>query len=304
MPNLFIEQFAEIKSLKKATIRDISRKVVLDTLSFAFDITGTLTSLFKKPRVQFLYIHHVFEDEEALLEKLIVRLKEHHTFISYNEAVHRIWNGNVDKPYITISSDDGLKNNLRAAEILVRHGISACFFICPPMIGQNDFEKVKNFSMNRLHLPPVEFMNWNDVDKLLQLGHEIGGHSMTHTKLSNCNKDQLTDEIGSCYSEIVNRCGFVKHFAFPYGRYHHFSSAAKKIVFSTGYESCASAERGCHISPAGSSIVKESLFIRRDHILLTWPIEHILYFMARNVQKAAMQNNYSPYDENSNNNKQ
>jgi len=304
MEKLFIERYTDLKQFKGTTIRDRSRKIVLDTLSFGLNVSGVMNEALKRPRVQFLYIHHIFKDEEILLKKLIERLLKDHTFISYGEAVNRILTGVVDKPFVCISSDDGLKNNTRAAAILADYGLKACFFICPSMIGENDYEKVKNFSKHQLHFPPVEFMNWDDIEKLQQQGHEIGGHTTSHVNLAKCDRLQLTDQIGGCYTEIAKHCGPVKHFAFPYGRYFHFSGDAQKSVFFAGFESCASAERGCHISPAGTVIKKEDLFIRRDHILLTWPIDHILFFMARNAQKAAVQNNYYRYDENNNNNKQ
>jgi peptidoglycan/xylan/chitin deacetylase (PgdA/CDA1 family) len=258
----------------------------------------------QKPRVQFLYIHHIFRDEEVLLRRLLEKLSRHHTFISHNEAINKILTGTIDRPYVCISSDDGLKNNLRAAAILNEFGIKGCFFVCPSMIGENEYEKIKKFTLQQLHLPAVEFMNWNDIEKLQQQGHEIGGHTMSHVNLAKCDHNQLTDEIGNCYTEIVKHCGSVKHFAYPYGRYFHFTEKARQLVFSSGFESCASAERGCHISKTGTTMNKEDLFIRRDHVILTWPINHILYFMARNVQKAAVQNNYSPYNESNNSNKQ
>lgn len=303
MAELFIENYSELKVAKRPIPRDITRKLVLDAASFSYNVTGAIKSAFKKPRVQFLYIHHIFKDEEVLLRKLIERLQVNHSFISHTEAVSRILKGEIDKPYISVSSDDGFKNNLRAAAILAEYNVSACFFICPSMIGETDFKKIKTFSENQLHLPPVEFMNWDDIGKLQQQGHEIGGHTMSHVNIAECVNPQLTYEINNCYMEIEKRCGSVKHFAYPYGRYFHFNKEAEKIVFNSGFESCASAERGCHIVPEGYTIRKEDLFIRRDHVILTWPMEHILFFMARNVHKASIKNNYSPYDENSNNNK-
>ena len=304
MAELFIENYKEIKESQKTTARDIARKLLLDAMSIAYGLTGAIDKACKQPRVQFLYIHHIFKDEEILLVKLIEKLLEQHTFISHSEAVTRVLTGHVDKPYISLSSDDGLKNNLRAAAILSEYNINGCFFICPSLIGETNFEKIKTFSANQLHLPPVEFMNWADVDKLQKQGHEIGGHTMSHVNIANCEVNQLNHEIGGCYEEIKKRCGSAKHFAYPYGRYHHFTQQAREMVSVAGFESCASAERGCHISPAGNSIDKDDLFVRRDHIILTWPLEHILFFMARNAQKTAIQNNYSPYDEHYNNNKQ
>lgn len=301
MANQFIENYAELSQLKRASVRDISRKVVLDLLGFTSEVTGLINRSSQKPRVQFLYIHHIFRDEEVLLRRLLEKLSKHHSFISYEEGINKVLTGTIDKPYISVSSDDGLKNNLRAAAILNEYGIKGCFFVCPPMIGETNYEKINKFSLQQLHLPAVEFMDWNDIEKLQQQGHEIGGHTLSHVNLAKCHDAQLAEEIGNCYTELVMHCGYVKHFAYPYGRYFHFTEKARKVVFSSGFESCASAERGCHISLPGKLMRKEDLFIRRDHVLLTWPINHILYFMARNVQKAAVQNNYSPYESNSNN---
>ena len=69
-------------------------------------------------------------------------------------------NNKIDKPYIAFSSDDGFKNNLFAAEILNNYGASACFFINPGLVEECDFQKIKNHCRNKLHLPPIEFLNW------------------------------------------------------------------------------------------------------------------------------------------------
>jgi peptidoglycan/xylan/chitin deacetylase (PgdA/CDA1 family) len=295
MGNKFVEHYKELREFKTPTVWGLSRKITLDSLSLLFRLTGRTVDLLQKPRVQFLYIHHIFKDEEPFLRKLIEELSGTHSFISYSEAVSRILAGKIDKPYISISSDDGLKNNRRAAALMAEYGISACFFICPPMIGEKNFEKIKEFSNQRLHLPAVEFMDWQDVEALQQEGHEIGGHTMSHVNLATSSNEELYPEISNCFEEIKKRCGSAEHFAYPYGRYHHFTQAARKVVFFSGFSSCASAERGCHIALKNDLINKEDLFIRRDHIILSWPLEHILFFMARNVQKASVQNNYFSY---------
>jgi peptidoglycan/xylan/chitin deacetylase (PgdA/CDA1 family) len=295
---MYVENYKDLK--QSITAREVARKLVLDTASFTYKVTGAINAFLKKPRVQLLYIHHIFKDEEILLRKLIEKLSEHHSFISHSEAVNRILSGDIDKPYVSVSSDDGLKNNLRAGAILAEYNISACFFICPGVIGETQYETIKTFSENQLHLPPVEFMNWKDVEELQKQGHDIGGHTMSHVNMAKCDPQQLTDEIQQCYDKIKKHCGTVNHFAFPYGRFHHFTAKAQNLVFSSGFNSCASAERGCHISSVGN-INKEELLLRRDHVILTWPIEHILFFIARNAWKATTQNNYAPYENNNNN---
>src|SRR5699024_1017343 len=80
----------------------------------------------KKNRVQNLYFHFLPESETDNFRKLIRRLSEDHYFLSYSDAIMRIKSGEIDKPYLSISFDDGFESNRLAAEILAEEGISAC----------------------------------------------------------------------------------------------------------------------------------------------------------------------------------
>jgi hypothetical protein len=164
----FVEEYRKIGENLPRNWRSGVRDLALDILSTGLDATIGFNTYLAKPRIQFLYIHHVFKDEEKQLENLLKVLAAKHTFISYTEAWSKVMQGNIDKPYIAFSSDDGLKNNLRAAAILQDYGASACFFICPAIVGEKDFNKIKQFSENKLHFPPVEFMDWKDVSHLQQ----------------------------------------------------------------------------------------------------------------------------------------
>lgn len=296
----FVDTYKELRKIEKYTLRQQLRNAVIEPISYFYNKVNDTDHLFRTARVQFLYIHHVFKDEEQALTKLLQQLSRYHQFISHSEAVNKILSGEIDKPYIAISSDDGLKNNIIAASILDKFGIKGCFFICPEIIDEKREEVVAKFSKQRLHFPPVEFMTWGDVEKLLKDGHEIGGHTMNHVNLAALNETEMKDEIEICYNSIVQKCGKVKHFAYPYGRFHHFSNEARKIVFDAGFESCASAERGCHIGDSGKKISREDLLIRRDHVVLGWSLEQIQFFMLRNIKSADFSQNFHFYDEHSN----
>jgi len=290
----FTETYAEIKETKPSGTRHRVRNATLDILSAGIKNTLGYHRLLTKPRVQFLYLHHVFKDEEQALVKLLVGLSKYHHFISYSEAWNRVMSGNIDKSYIAFSSDDGLKNNLKAASILKEFGASACFFICPSITGETDFEKIRLFSKERLHFPPVEFMNWHDIAQLQKEGHEIGSHTMSHINIALAGLQELIHEVGDSKKILERECGSVQHFAYPYGKYFHFNSAGRQAVFKNDFVSCASAERGCHISPPGGVSNQEDLLIRRDHIILDWPLDHIFFFLARNSMKANITNNNFP----------
>lgn len=292
-PVKFHTSYREIQRLKPSGIRGQLRTVALDALSVLDKLKGIEDDL-RKPRVQFIYIHHIFKDEEAPLHRLLDTLAATHSFISYSEAVERILTGRVDAPYACISSDDGFKNNVGAAEILAEHGAPSCFFINPSIIGVTSPAEIAQYCQDMLHFPTVEFMDWADVDRVLALGHEIGSHTMSHRNVAELERASFEEDCQRSFQVITQRCGGVKHFAFPYGRFHHFNEMGKEVVFQSGFTSCATAERGCHINH-GQPLRNEELCIRRDHVILNWNINHILHFLARNARQASTSTNLFPY---------
>ncbi len=276
------------RTLYPPTIRSTARHLALSM--FAQAKRGTHAAAARRPRVQMLYLHHVFADEEQPFRKLLRYLSQHYQLISYSEAVSRIWTGKLEQPAIAFSFDDGLKNNLRAANILEEFGTTACFFLPCAIIGETDYPTIQRFCAERLHNPPLEFMNWQDVETLLRAGHEIGGHTMNHVNLSEISTTQLHHEIGASLQLLTERVGPVQHFAWPYGHFHHFSPAARRAVFTAGYQTCASAMRGCHVAQADA----HDLCLRREHTIACWPLSHMRYFIGESSMQASAANNHWP----------
>ncbi|MES2618290.1 MAG: polysaccharide deacetylase family protein [Bacteroidota bacterium] len=289
----FTETYTEIKKEVPFSARAVIRNLALTGLSFKNRLLG-IEQFLTVPRVQFLYIHHSFKDELDQLRRLMYELSKHHTFISHSEAVNKVLTNTIDKPYISISSDDGFKNNLYAADILNEYNAKACFFINPGIIDEKNFKTISTHCRTKLEFPPVEFLTWDDVAQLQQQGHEIGGHTMYHDVMANMSDTQLESDLQNTYDILLSKCGTVKHFAFPYGRFFHFNEAGRKAVFKAGFTSCASAERGCHIN-SNQITANDRLCIRRDHVILDWNMQHILYFLANNVVKKSTMNNQFPY---------
>src|SRR5205814_3914219 len=123
-------------------------------------------------------------------------------FISYAEAVEKILNSEIDKPYIAISSDDGFKNNIRAAEILNRYGAKACFFINPSIVSETNYEKIKKYCREKLNFAPVEFLNWQEIEQLQRMGHEIGSHTMDHIDIGKTPAERIKIDIEKSYEVL------------------------------------------------------------------------------------------------------
>ena len=261
----------------------MARSVALSALGTWQSIRGKASSLLAQPRVQVLLLHHVFEDEESRFRRLLKFLSRTHAIVSYSEALRRATSAGaeIDRPFVALTFDDGFKNCVCAGEILKEFNATACFFICPTMIGETDMVKLQSFCRDRLELvgKPVEFMDADDLEKLKKLGHEIGGHTMTHANLAKVTPQQASDEIGKCFEVIKRNFGEARHFAWTYGTFTDCSGDLAREVFKIGFTSCASGERGCH-GPSRTS-TNQPLCVRRDHIIAGAPLGHARYFLAK-----------------------
>ncbi len=279
--------------IKKTVPRPLRERLTtarLSALARFYELSGGLEYL-RRPRVQFLYLHDVAQHDATAFRKLLEKLGREHTYISYSEAVRRVLTGEIDKPYLSLSFDDGLKSCWHAAQALHEMDISGCFFVCPTLLGETDAQKVAAFCADKLHRPPSEFLSWDDVAAMLRQGHEIGSHAITHSVMADLPAAQLADEINDSRRLLQQKVGLVRHFAWPYGRFFHFSAQAARLVFAAGFETCASAESGCHIAAPEH---RHNLCVRRNLILTHWPARHIDYLLARNSQRATADNNLWP----------
>jgi peptidoglycan/xylan/chitin deacetylase (PgdA/CDA1 family) len=259
-------------------IRAALRNMAMTCLHAKAVLTSELTAL-NQNRVQILMFHDLCPEDEGRFGALIDELSVDHAFTTYSDAVKRIYTGVMEKPYVTFSFDDGFESASKAAAILDRYGIKGCFFVCPSILTERNCSKVDEFCRWRLHTNPKAFLTWRGVEKLKAQGHEIGNHTLNHLRLSELDGDALEYEIGNSAEVLKRRLGDVKHFAWPYGRFSHFSSDAAKVVLRAGAVSAASGERGCHSGSSGDSL----LCLRRDNIDLQWPWAHIQYFLAHNA---------------------
>jgi peptidoglycan/xylan/chitin deacetylase (PgdA/CDA1 family) len=288
----FAQDYATVKRFQHYTAKNILRDVMINSIAPFSSFLGIDKILTKKNRVQFLFLHHLFDDEIQPFRNFLTLLSKHHFFISYSEAVNRIKAGNIDKPYICFSSDDGYKSNVQLAKVLNEFGIKACFFLCPSVIGETNFEVIKKYANNNLRFNvPIEFMNWDDVETLQKSGHEIGSHTHTHIDVSENNFEKINEEFSISKSVLENHCRSIKHLALPFGRFSPFKKEWWKLAAEAGYDSCASAENGCHVA-SSTPIKTEELFIRRNLILpAQWTLRHQYFYLSYNSLVANPKNN-------------
>lgn len=273
-------------------LRSAARHVALDALAARESFRARSSEPLLRPRVHLLYLHGVPGAEMASFLELIDELALTHQFIAHREAVRRIATGEVDRPYMSISFDDGFASNLMVGHELALRGISACFFVTTQFIGTTDVNDARRFFGTSVGVDEGA-MTWGDVERLVEEGHEIGNHTRVHPNLSRLTEQQVYDEIEGAAVDLQEHLGArPAHFAWPYGRFIHASAEVPRVVSQTGHTSCASAERGAHVSRAAD--VNTMPCLRRDHVMSSWPNRHSKYFIRAGARAAKNQNSEFP----------
>lgn len=282
-PGPFVQRYREIRP---RGVPALARHAALDVLGAWTRLRLALAPGPWPARVHVLNLHFVFPDEEARFRRLLTWLRDAgFRFPTYDDAVAEVRSGEIPGPAVVFTFDDGLATGLRAGEILAEHGARACYFLVTSMVGERDPARIEAFCAERIHMPPTSFLGWDDVDRLVRMGHSVGSHTHTHPVLGGLRGEPLREELGRSREILLERVGRARHFSWPYGRFHHFSPEAAGGVFQTGFESCASAERGAHAP--GPPLPAEDVCLRRDHCTAGWPLGHNLWFLERGARRAS-----------------
>lgn len=109
------------------------------------------------------------------------------------------------KPFILFTFDDGLENQLYAAEALESRGVFAVFFVVPAFIEGDKSSQSRYYTTHmRSRINPhidsepedLTAMSWAQLRDLHRAGHEIGSHTYTHTiRVGTVDETQRVREI-------------------------------------------------------------------------------------------------------------
>lgn len=155
----------------------------------------------KKPLVRIWCLHEVKDHQVWYFLEKLSWLKKHYNVLTPEQFSK----GQLalDKVNVLLTFDDGYESWFRnVLSILNEENAKAVFFI------KNEF------------LP--------HASKLTDAGHTLGGHSVSHQRLTAITQEQLTQEVGqSVKSEF---------FAYPYGDKQSFNQAVLNEVHKAGYK--------------------------------------------------------------------
>jgi peptidoglycan/xylan/chitin deacetylase (PgdA/CDA1 family) len=138
---------------------------------------------------------------------------------------------------VGITFDDGYKNNLlNAAPILKKFGFSATCYIVSNNIGKSNIWDLEKKITQR------PLMTKNEIFEWINLGMDIGAHSMTHIDLTSISNSDTLKEVRSCKLDLEEMFQLrISDFCYPYGK---FNDSVHSIVKSAGYQSATTMIRG------------------------------------------------------------
>jgi peptidoglycan/xylan/chitin deacetylase (PgdA/CDA1 family) len=115
---------------------------------------------------------------------------------------------------VSLTFDDGDLDNFEAAAVLEQKHLDATWYIPSGLAGTPGF------------------MTWDQLQSIQSAGHEIGGHSLEHTRLDGLPADELKRQVCDDRQALLSHGFEPLSFAYPFGAY---DPAARQMVQECGY---------------------------------------------------------------------
>lgn len=132
--------------------------------------------------------------------------------VSMREAMPYL-RGEKSGKVVAITFDDGYLDTLEhALPVLNTFGFTAtCYFVSGRMGQHNDWDAAA-LSVNK------QLMTIDQVKAWHAAGMEVGAHSQTHPRMTQCSDEQLMDELAGSKNDLEALIGApVTQFCYPYG---------------------------------------------------------------------------------------
>jgi len=212
----------------------------------------SLLRRFRAPRVSVLLYHRVTDDARDNLSVGIEQFDRQMAFVSRHCRVLSIEDVATGKlassprrPAVCVTFDDGyLDNYLHAVPILIKHGVTAGFFVSTGIVtSQGDFPHDVERGNPRL---PV--MTWDQLREMRDAGFTIGSHSVNHIDCASESEEVVRRELTESKETLRRELGQSDcFFAYPYGGPEHMTPERLELVKQAGYSACLSAYGGINV---------------------------------------------------------
>lgn len=182
-----------------------------------------------------ILVHHLVSDRAHRMSistegfwRQLLFLNRHYRIVSLSEAIDVLNSGDVSRPTVALTFDDGYADNfvsLRAVAEEFQVPV-ALFITSGPVDLRQEFQHdvIKG---QRGAFP----MTWAQIQYWKRRGAEIGSHTRTHIRCRLADRACLTDEIAGSKNEFKSRLGEEpRFFAFPFGTREDMPAEAVQIA--------------------------------------------------------------------------
>lgn len=201
------------------------RKIVYTALGVLSSITNS------KPLPIFVLSYHSISDDGWYFSVTLENFRKQLNYLNSNfdiislSDLEKFIDGKkeLNNPSVVITFDDGYKNILSVRDLYKDIKIKPSVFLIANT-------KLANFGELKVKR---EFLNINDIKKLIKDGWEIGSHTLTHPDMFKLTDSELNTEISMSKSMIEKDLGIkIKYLAYPKGRY---TSKVVKVTKKSGH---------------------------------------------------------------------
>ena len=124
------------------------------------------------------------------------------------------------EPTVSFTFDDSYKDQYDAAfPIFKEHNITAATYIVSGLVGD--------------YFKDQPLMDWLEINELKNNGWEIGSHAVTHSDLTNLDKDSIRNELEKSKLALEDQSFVVKSLSIPYGKYNDEIKAIAKEYYDS-----------------------------------------------------------------------
>lgn len=263
-------RFMALKSEKDLTgkwlIADSTKELLKQNVFFNYRKTlfiaaynlGKLFGLHKQIRSVLCY-HSISDSSDRYavsfsnFKKQIEKISKYADFISLDEAI----NGNILKPSVCLTFDDGFEDLLEVLPITKKYKIPVTIFVLSDPKNAN--RKEMDTSGKLLSFKQIKF--------LISQGWTVGCHSATHADFGKLTKKKLIEEIKHSKLVLERKLGIeIKYFAYPKGRWQ----VAQEVVKQAGFKAAFSVRGGC-ITKNEDNFILPRAVIDKTHSLAEFP---------------------------------
>ncbi len=186
------------------------------------------------PLVRVVVFHDVTDGE--WFSRTLATLSQHYRVLTPEEFTAGKFD--TERINVLITFDDGYASWVDVClPVLTEHKVKALFFINSGLLDAQGAEEQATFVRERLLLTqPHSTLSWEGARALLRAGHTVGGHTRSHTRLSELSVAEQEAEIKDDQARLTEVLDSeVATFAYPFGSHGDYTEDTMRLTREVGY---------------------------------------------------------------------